>query len=204
MLYFIPPIGIKGFYELSAPLDNLIFQNELYVCKSLRKISDYVHNNEDVKELIYTKYGIPEVNYIEDLKEDIIIASLQNDVGHWLNIPVRYFVKYPDLSGIAYKSFAIGVSLPSFPINKNFNPLVLAINNLVEDMLGITPEIKIIETSREILVPDAQHISTENDRKSRITSGASDRTKYLQLLSVFQEVQQKLSAAEQFIINLIS
>lgn len=201
MLYFEPSLGMKGFYELNAPLDVLISPNESFVCKSLRKLSDYLHNNENPKEIIYAKYGLTDLDYENDLKEDITIASLQNDIGHWINVPVRYFTKYPDLSGVNYKSYAIGISLPSFPITTNFDSLISSISVLISDMLGVVPEIRLIETSREITVSDTTHQLTTTERRARIVNSSSYRVKYLTTLSSLAETQSKLQALEQHIIN---
>jgi hypothetical protein len=204
MIYFIPPIGIKGFYQLSQPMDVLIGNNELFTCKALRNISDYLNNQEDPKTNIYDKYNIPSSVYEEDIKSDAIIASLQNDVGHWVNVPVRYFVKYPDLSGVAYKAYAIGISLPSFPVTKDFNPLMTSIINLVTDTLGVTPEVRLIETSREVLVPDDLHTVTENTRRQITTNQGTDRAKYLSLLNQYQDLQTKLRALEDYLLGILT
>lgn len=200
----IPMIDTAGFYELKPPLDILILKNERYVCKAIRRISELIANNQDPKTNIYDKYNIPEIDYNEDLNNDMIIISLQNDVGNWLHVPARFIVKYPEQSGIGYRSYAIGISLPAFPIYKDFTPVTTAITNLLKDMLGVTAEIKLIETSRTVLVDDATHRVNESSRNLSIVRSDTDRARYLNLIHQHQQTLDKLHALEEYVLNLVT
>jgi hypothetical protein len=61
MNYVLPVVGSSGYYELAHPFDALVMDKVEYTCKAVRRISDYLANNEDVKVAIYDKYGIANV-----------------------------------------------------------------------------------------------------------------------------------------------
>ena len=197
--YIIPNVGSSGFFQLSAPLDTLITSNEKYICKSLRKLSDYFASNENPKADIYDKYGIDEAIYNDDLANDTIIASLQSDKGHWLYIPVRFFVSYPDPNGIQYRTMGLGISLPSIPVDKDLSFLITDLKNLVMDSLGVSCEIKPVETSRIMLVTSEDHTIISAQRDMNINGMVTDRSKYMSTLSQLDSALLKIQELEAYI-----
>lgn len=196
----LPTIGSSGYFELRAPLDTLIVKNERYTCQAIRKISDYLANNEDPKELIYTPNSI-DADYDIDIKQDVLIVSLQSDNGHWLYIPAKYIIKYPITNGIPYRSIMIGVSLPSMPVARDLSFLETDIANLVTDSLGVTAVIKQVETSRVVLVPVDKHDLSQANRDALGNGRVTDRSRYVSLLIDHQTALDKITSLELYIKN---
>jgi hypothetical protein len=199
MSIILPPIGSSGSYTLKPPLDVLINENERYVCKGIRNISDYIASNEDVKNLIYVKYGLIEDVYLDHLEKDIPIVSLQSDVGHWIYIPADYILTYPITNGIPYRSVMIGISLPSLPTTNNLTNIENSIRELVIDTLGVTPVLKQVETSRVILVPSETHTLLSAERSLLITNSNTDSGKYSKLEIEHQKALDKITELEDYI-----
>jgi hypothetical protein len=197
--YVIPTIGSSGYFELRPPLDTLIIINERYTCQGLRKLSEYLANNEDPKTLFYNEYSLTQDDYDADILEDMVIASLQSEIGHWLYIPVRYIVNYPITNGIPYRTVMIGVSLPSLPVERDLTYLQTDIENLITDSLGVTPVIKIVETSRVVLVPRDKHDITQSNRTLLSNGRTTDRSRYASLLIDHQNALDKIGALERYI-----
>lgn len=194
----LPTIGSSGAYELRTPLDTLVTVGERYTCQGIRRISDYLANNEDVKQDVYVSQGI-EAEYDADADIDAYIVSLQSSKGHWLYIPARYIITYPIVNGIPYRTLALGISLASIPATQDISFLETEIENIVSDTLGIVPVIKQVETSRVVLVDKAKHDIVQMERAALSASRLTDRTRYMTLLQDHQLALQKIAALEQYI-----
>ncbi len=197
----IPSIGSSGIFVLKTPLNTLISSSEKYTCLALRKISEYLANNEEVLDIAYIKNGLTESNYNVDYKNDVIIVSLQSDTGHWLYIPVSYIESYPITNGVPYRAVMIGVSLPSIPVTKSLSNIETSIVNLITDNLGVTAIVKTVETSRVILVPKITHDATELARNIIINNNTTDAAKYNKVLQDLQAALDKITSLEQYIID---
>jgi len=195
----LPTIGSSGYYELRAPFDTIIIPYERYTCQAIRKISEYLANNENPKTLIYDKYQLTEDDYTSDAEQNMSIVSLQSAKGHWLYVPARYIVTYPITNGIPYRSIMIGVSLPSIPAEKDLSNLETDIGNLIVDTLGVTPAIRLVETSRVVLIPKDKHDITQSTRDATANGRLTDRSRYMSLLLEHQAALDKITALETYI-----
>jgi hypothetical protein len=164
MNFILPVVGSSGFYELASPFDALAMDRVEYTCKGVRRLSDYLANNEDPKTDIYVKNAIEPI-YEEDLKLDAYIVSLQSISGHWLYVPYRYILSYPSPNGVKYRTVMLGVALPALPVSQALNGLMADVKDLVEGALGVDAVIKMVETSKPVLV------STEADQEAQLRRG---------------------------------
>lgn len=155
--YVLPEIGAAGSFELSAPFDNLITANEIYTCQGIRRLSDYLADNELPYDLIYKPQNIAEESYSEDLAADMPIVRLQSSEGTWVSVPARYVVRYPVVNGVPYQSFAITVALPPMDSRRDYEFLKAEISGLIHGTLGVACEVDIIPTSRQIVVSHDDH-----------------------------------------------
>lgn len=201
--YVIPNIGTSGFYTLSAPFDTLIVDKEKYTCMSLRKLSDYIANNENPKELIYDTYSIDENIYAQHLKENITICSIQSAVGHWLHVPVNYIVKFPIPNGIPYQGYMIGIALPAIPVSKDLSNTITSLTNVITDTLGVNCQIKITELTKVNLVPEETHITKQAERDLVINGKLTDRSRYTKLIQDYNTALAKIAELETYIKNNI-
>lgn len=194
-----PPIGAKGLFDLSAPFDQFIDKGEEYTCQGIRRIRDYVAANEDVKELVYVNYGI-EATYEEDYLKDEVIISLQSRKGHWLYVPQRYVVSYPSGNGHEYRACSLVFALPSLPVNMDLDTIRSEIQSYITGRLGVDCVSRVVETSKEVLVSDAVHNTSEVNRNLR-KSIATPFVEINRLNSVVTALQNKLAAVENFIVE---
>jgi len=194
-------IGSTGSFELKTPFDIKASAEERFACKAIRKISDYIANNENPKDDIYIANGLTETNYETDAALDEHIVSLQSDTGHWLYIPSSYILTYPLVNGIPYRSIMIGISLPSIPVNKDLSNIKTDIINLIKDTIGIEPIIKEVETSRTILLSKEDHDDIEMNRAIISAGRVTDRSRYMSLVQNYQTALDKIIELEAFIMN---
>lgn len=170
----IPSVGSSGYFELRAPFDSKMLSNELYTCQAVRKLSDYLANNEDPFTDIYQAAGLTQSVFDAELTKDVFIVSLQAETGHWVYVPATYLVKLPVVNGIPYRTMMIGVSLPALPADKDLSHLETAIRNLVMDTIGVDSVTKVVETSRVSLVDRATHTVKQAQRDALIVSANTD------------------------------
>ena len=166
----LPVVGSSGFYKMAAPFDALVVNNIEYSCKAIRRISDYLANNEKVKEDVYEKQGLEESVYEEDLKSDTYIVSLQSRTGHWLYVPYRYILSYPSVNGVQYRSVMVGISLPAMPASQDLSAMISDVKDLVETTLGVTVAVKQVETSKVVMIPPDVHALKQQERAMAISS----------------------------------
>lgn len=196
----VPTIGSKGYYDLKEPLHTLIQPTEIYTCKAIRHISDYISNNEDIKKDIYDEYRISNDSYNKDVSDDTIIVSLQSEQGHWLYVPSSYIKNYPISNGVEYKSVVVAVSLPYTPVKKDLSQFILDLKSFVKNKLGLLTDIKLLDTSKVFSVNKKTHESLENDRKL-LTTESTDLIRIGEQKKLTTDLKNKLAGLETFILN---
>ena len=195
----LPVIGSSGTYELLPPFDTVILPEELYTCKAIRNISEYVSYNQDAKKLVYDYYGLSEVDYENDIQEDMEIVSLQNNKGVWVYVPARYIIKYPEVDGIPYHQLSLVCKLPAVEVSRDISHLKTDVINLIKDTLGVEPAVEIVEVSRTIAVTRETSDLLKIERALISNGRVTDRAKYMQLLQREQLLLDKVRELEDYI-----
>lgn len=198
-LSILPVIGSSGFYELAAPFDVEVVDKIEYTCKAIRRISDYLANNEDPKASIYDAYEIDEAVYEEDLSKDAYIVSLQSRKGHWLYVPSRYILSYPSVNGVPYRSVMLGVSLPPLPVSQDLTAILSDIKDLVENSLGVSVAVRQVETSMNVLVDYSIHEATQQERNIHIEGRSTLYARNVALREENNLLIQKVASLENYI-----
>ena len=195
----LPVIGSSGTYELLPPFDTVILPEEIYTCKAIRNISEYVSYNQDPKKLVYDYYGLSENDYENDIQEDMEIVSLQNNKGVWLYVPARYIVKYPEVDGIPYHQLSMVCKIPAIEVSRDISHLKTDVINLIKDTLGVEAAVEIVEVSRTIAVTKDVSDQLKIDRALVSNGRVTDRAKYMQLLQQQQVLLDKIEGLENYI-----
>lgn len=202
--YIIPTVGMRGAYVLSPPIDQLVLTGEEYTCQAVRKLSDYIANNEDPQADIYEMYGLSEIDFKKDMVEDMLIASLQSDSGHWLYVPVRYLQSFPSGNGVKYRTVMVGVNIGPQPVDKDLTYLTKEIEDLTIRMLGVKPVIKPVATSKPVLVPREKHEDIQIRRASRAESELTDGARYRGILIKYQQALNTIDELKRFIASKLA
>ena len=195
----LPVIGSSGTYELLPPFDTVILPEEIYTCKAIRNISEYVSYNQDPKKLVYDYYGLSENDYENDIQEDMEIVSLQNNKGVWVYVPARYIIKYPEVDGIPYHQLSMVCKIPAIEVKRDISHLKTDVINLIKDTLGVEAAVEIVEVSRTIAVTKDVSDQLKIDRALVSNGRVTDRAKYMQLLQQQQVLLDKIESLENYI-----
>lgn len=195
----LPVIGSSGTYELLPPFDTVILPEEIYTCKAIRNISEYVSYNQDPKKLVYDYYSLSESDYENDIREDMEIISLQNNKGVWIYVPARYIVKYPEVDGVPYHQLSMVCKIPAIEVSKDISHLKTDVINLIKDTLGVEAAVELVEASRTIAVTKDVSDQLKIDRALVSNGRVTDRAKYMQLLQQQQVLLDKIAGLENYI-----
>lgn len=170
----IPSVGTEGYYETLDPFKNKVLPNVRYTCQAVRKLNDYLANNEKPLDTIYIKNGLTQEDYDNDLRDGMYIISLQSGVGQWVYIPARFIVTYPIANGVYYHEMALVVGLGSIPAGLDLTPIKDSVANTVYDRLGVMPTLSETEISAVIIVPFETHQQIQTYRQNITTVKQSD------------------------------
>lgn len=195
----LPTIGSSGYFKLSTPFDTVILTNERYTCQAIRRLSEYLANNENPLEDIYRANGLSDNDYNDDLKENSYIVSLQATTGHWVYVPAKYITQLPVVNGIPYRSMMIGVALPAMPADRDLSHVRTDIENLIMDSLGVQAVTKVVETSKVLLVTKEKHDITQATRDAAASGRLTDRSRYMTTLIQLNQALQKIEILEAYI-----
>ncbi len=196
----IPVIGSRGSYSFLSPFNTLSTPGVEYICQAVRKISDYIANNEDPEKDIYKRYNLDPAVYDADREADAYIISLQAAKGQWLYVPVRYIQTFPTGDGIAYRSLIINFAVPSLPVTLDISELVLEIEERIKGTLGTEVRSKIVQASQVVLVTKEKHDEKELDRAlAKQGDGMFQRLK--QLEDEVTALQERNQSLEQYILD---
>lgn len=198
-LNYIPTVGSKGVYKLAAPFDQLMAVGEYYICKSVRKISEILANNDDPEKLVYTRYSLDQEIYTQHKTEDMEIVYLQSEKGHWLYVPASFIQEFPDPNGVIYRAVGISVLLPAIPVSYQLDQLKAEITGVVKDITGLRCTIKQTFTSRPLAVPVEKHEATQQTRVIERALSPDIYSRYRKLQLENDILAAKVQALEQHI-----
>lgn len=202
-LNYIPTVGSKGVYKLAAPFDQLMAVGEYYICKSVRKISEILANNDDPEKLVYTRYGLDQEIYTQHKTEDMEIVYLQSEKGHWLYVPASFIQEFPDPNGVIYRAVGISVLLPAIPVGYQLDQLKTEITGMVKDITGLRCTIKQTFTSRPLAVPVEKHEATQQTRAIERALSPDIYSRYRKLQLENDILAAKVQALEQHIRSMM-
>ena len=202
-LNYIPTVGSKGVYKLAAPFDQLMAVGEYYICKSVRKISEILANNDDPEKLVYTRYSLDQEIYTQHKTEDMEIVYLQSEKGHWLYVPASFIQEFPDPNGVIYRAVGISVLLPAIPVGYQLDQLKTEITGMVKDITGLRCTIKQTFTSRPLAVPVEKHEATQQTRAIERALSPDIYSRYRKLQLENDILAAKVQALEQHIRSMM-
>lgn len=195
----IPPIGTSGIYKLASPFAAKLQSGMSYRCEAVRRVIDFVELGVDVYEEFYLPEGISRDQYNLDVSNQVAIISLVASSGHFVHVPSTYILAYPDIGGVPYTVMVLGLELGAIPNYMDLTGLKYAIQNLVRDTIGVTPQVREVVISAVQKLSQSDHDALENARRSYITNSQTDRAKALTLQNQFNTLQQQYNELQAWV-----
>jgi hypothetical protein len=197
----LPSVGMRGYFELSAPYDNYQINKTVFTCKAVRNINEYDRENKSLFSSVYSPVGLTSADFRQDKKNNEHIVSLQGEAGQWIIVPAKYITRFPEVNGVLYHGLMLGVSLGALPVDKDLDPIVAAISNVVNDLLGVEATIKPVQVSKTVIVPHGEHVAIDTARAERAIQKMSDAARVSILQTQIDRMRNKIATLEQYIIE---
>ena len=203
-------VGATGSFTLASPYSTLISVFDIYTCKSVRTMDEFITNGEDPWEMFYKKYEESTLDwratYLRQLEENTPIVGLESDAGKWVYVPLPYINTSPKVDGYVYQSFALNLSLPAVSTNTENDKIILEdikeeIAAIVQSKIGVQITVNMIATSRPLLVDSETHLGIITSRNTLPNANLSKDYRIAVLENEVQKLTQELSVLKDYIVT---
>lgn len=144
-------------------------KNLLYTVTGLRDIKDFTSMEIDIFNEAYDKYGVNETVYESDLEENVRIAILVNDINR-IYIPEKH-ITFQTVKKYTYIRKVFVVDVGPMQSETDLTNALQTISGGVLDKLGVTPSIKVIETTEPQDIDEATHLGIVASRNANMSDG---------------------------------
>lgn len=199
MKYPVPAVRTKGVYALASPFSTN--DGELLECTSVRTVSDYIANGEDVVKEVFLDNGLTQDDYDEALAENMEIVALVNQGGYIYQVPAKYIQSYPVQDGVLYRPVTITTALPLMPMGKDLDFIMKDIEDLITSRLGVSCKVKIVETATPRAVDIIQSKTIEAARAANISQSGTSYQVIANLRNALDEANSRLQVLERYIVD---
>lgn len=177
-MFTIPQVGTKGIFVFKDPFDSFVSNMlnvdsqplELTVVSIISMKDHILVSKRDPFTEIYTKVGLDEIEYKQDLKDEVKLITFlyidEYDSERMFRIPANYVELKSNPSTIEYAERVIVLGLPSVPMDLDLSPIFEELKDVVSTQIGVTPTIKDVVSSALEFVTEEEHASKETIRKN--------------------------------------
>ena len=203
-------VGATGSFTLAAPYSSLISVFDIYTCKSVRTMDEFVSNDEDPWEMFYKQHEAAVPNwraiYLYQLEENTPIVGLESDSGKWVYVPLPYINTSPKVDGYVYQAFALSIDLPPMPTGTESDNILLedikeGIKEVVLSKVGVDVTVNMIATSRPLLVDTASHMGVIASRNTLPNANLSKDYRISLLEYELQKLTAEFNVLKQHVID---
>jgi hypothetical protein len=193
----IPSINTRAKFTFLPPFDTLA-KNQEFTVISIRSIPDLNSNGINVISLVYEVVGLTEVDYNQDLENNIPIITFITDSNILINVPSS------KVSGVSadeykYQEKVLTVNLPALPVDYDLTSLRNSIAVLVKEQIGFDVNIEEVQMSAVSLVGETDHLQFMNILNSGGLDKRSYLTKYLEILEIHNNQNLVFNKLEEFV-----
>ena len=203
-------VGATGSFTLASPYSTLTSVFDIYTCKSVRTMDEFISNGEDPWEMFYKEYegSVPNWRsiYLYQLEENTPIVGLESDSGKWVYVPLPYINTSPKVDGYVYQAFALSIDLPPMPTGTESDNILLedikeGIKEVVLSKVGVDVTVNMIATSRPLLVDTASHMGVIASRNTLPNANLSKDYRISLLEYELQKLTAEFNVLKQHVID---
>ncbi len=192
----VPTVGMTGFFSFSAPYDTILNSKQQLTVTSIRTIQELQASGEDPLNNIYIKAGESELVMSNDMTANVPIVTLKTDGDEYLYIPANKLISTAKLTGTSYSERAIIVNVGYIPTATDLAATIQIIKDDVYTTVGVTPDVIETTTSSVVSVDAVKHASLTTIRANKKTVDKSYKTKYNELLALYNAQKQLITNIE--------
>ncbi len=183
----IPPINSKGKFTFQEPFNDKLYESQEYTVTSVRSLLELHNSEEKPYETIYQPVGLTEAEFKEDLDNNIPIIVFTTSGGEYFYVPSDRILSQPQIIGVKYQEKILAISLGTIPLNYNLELAKDTIKQTLYDVTGIDSTVEVIPSSAVILLTKEEDTTLKAILNNRKTIDKSYRTKYLELLELYNK-----------------
>ena len=196
---FLPQVGVRGLYTLTGPFSGKLIEGVQYTCSAVRLISDLINKGEAPYETYYKPYSITELDYTNDLKNNIAIITLEANEQHVVYVPATYISGYPEIGGVSYVSLMLGAQLGPIKEGSDLTLVKNKVKVVILQYVGVDVEVKIIAASLPKLISNTSSDALESAREANKDLANTDESNLVRLQTENIILLQKIALLETYI-----
>lgn len=184
-----PALHTKGFWSFKEPFNSFVINNyniDLVNSKqtviSIMSMKDLIANNFiDPFTAIYLPAGLSEVDFKEDLLDNVPILSFSGMAGNTevlFRVPLNYVASVPNDSDVTYRNKAIVLDLGRLPENVDLSVHNEDLRDFALSKFGVLPSVKEVQVGNPTYVSE---LTSKVRETVRINSASMRETHLLQL-----------------------
>lgn len=203
----IPSIGSRGVFVINAPFASLVPQSEIpgaatrLTCVATRKLTELAQSGEDPFSDYYVPQNLDQATYQTDLKNGVVIVTLQADDQSLVKVPSSYIGSFADPNGVPYQVMVLTALLGGLPADIDLTFVNQQVMQVIHDSLGVDSVIKTGIVSKTAMMNQSDSRAVEQARQAKITNSQTDHAKLLAAQQQIQTLQDKVTSLEQYIIS---
>ena len=197
----IPIVGVKGKFTTASPYSTLVSSAIDYECIAVQEFKHLNALGTDVYETVYLPVQLTRDNAAEDEKSGVRIVTLMTAAGVNVKVPSRYITGIPDSTSLRYVNTSIVALLSAMPENTSISTLTTTIAALIENTLGIKPNVKLVKYGVSEAVTEIEHQAIIASRNRRITTQTNPVKEALDYRTKYEAEKTKREELEKLLIQ---
>ena len=161
-----PSPGAVGVFTVSAPFS--VGASTLYTVTALRRFSEVIGSGIDLFTELYEPLSIDKSTFEAHLEANAYLVTLQPDYGAPVLVPDTYITSYPKNDSLRYRRIILGIDFGPLPPGLDLSYLTTILKGKASDILGVEPEVNIMEITVDDTVTQDQHQINEARRQAAI------------------------------------
>jgi len=156
-------------FKVRDPFDKIIKQNRPYRVVDIRLTSSLIKNQKNVYELLYRKLNRTKTEYESDVRDDVLIVTLEDKLGREFEIP-KNMIEEDTGAHVGVAEHVLKINLGGIGLKTDLNGLDGELIEYVKSRTGIEPDVKLLITSAEEYVEENTFLEFEKSRVNNRTA----------------------------------
>jgi hypothetical protein len=190
----IPPVNTKGAFSFKEPF-NLLASDQEYKVNGIRSLTDLYDSGEKPYENIYLPVGLTDVDFKNDLDQDIPIIVFTTGGNDYFYVPANRVLTMPIINGVKYQDKILAIHLGSLPLDMD---LTIAKNNIIQavyDNTGIESTVEVVPASATVFVTYQDDETFKKLISNNATVKESYRNKYMKEVENTNKLQNTVNVS---------
>lgn len=195
----LPTVGLKGAFTFKDPLTHISVTAPVLECVAVRSFGDIISSGRDPYEHFYHPLDLSKETYNHHARKGSYIVTLVSEANEYFYVPSPYLASFPIPGGYAYEVVALVCSLGPILKDMDLTPILTQAKELVQDNLGIRPEVKLVKISetKYLSTDDASSLEAGRDNLKKSNKGIYAEMR--ELRQRIEELEQENQAMREYI-----